>query len=140
MQKAACFRYSCGRWSPDKGKCGQGGRRSGNSCSSSGYEITRSLSAQFDARVIVSMGHRPVLLVVTTVLVRRKQTSSSVLRCTIRYDTIHYSIFTCSQKLTNSQLNLPYGTKQTRMCANAQPDGRPAEHRWRPLFNAAKFG
>jgi len=26
------------------------------------------------------------------------------------------------------------------MWANAQPDGRPAEHRWRPLFNAAKFG
>ena len=31
-------------------------------------------------------------------------------------------------------------TKQTRMWANAQPDGRPAEHRWRPVFNAAKFG
>jgi len=30
-------------------------------------------------------------------------------------------------------------TKQTRMWANAQRDGRPAEHRWRPLFNAAKF-
>ena len=30
--------------------------------------------------------------------------------------------------------------KKTRMWANAQPDGRPAEHRWRPLFNAAKFG
>ena len=29
---------------------------------------------------------------------------------------------------------------QTRMWANAQPDGRLAEHRWRPLFNAAKFG
>jgi len=29
---------------------------------------------------------------------------------------------------------------QTRMWANAQPDGRPAEHRWRPLFNAPKFG
>ena len=28
----------------------------------------------------------------------------------------------------------------TRMWDNAQPDGRPAEHRWRPLFNAAKFG
>ena len=28
----------------------------------------------------------------------------------------------------------------TRMWANAQPDGRPAEHRWRPLFSAAKFG
>jgi len=27
----------------------------------------------------------------------------------------------------------------TRMWVNAQPDGRPAEHRWRPLFNAAKF-
>ena len=30
--------------------------------------------------------------------------------------------------------------QETRMWANAQPDGRPAEHRWRPLFNAAKFG
>ena len=29
---------------------------------------------------------------------------------------------------------------ETRMWANAQPDGRPVEHRWRPLFNAAKFG
>jgi len=28
----------------------------------------------------------------------------------------------------------------TRMWANAQRDGRPAEHRWRPLFNGAKFG
>jgi len=26
------------------------------------------------------------------------------------------------------------------MWANAQADGRPAEHRWRPLLNAAKFG
>ena len=28
----------------------------------------------------------------------------------------------------------------TRMWANAQRDGRSAEYRWRPLFNAAKFG
>ena len=28
----------------------------------------------------------------------------------------------------------------TRMWANAQRDGRPVEYRWRPLFNAAKFG
>jgi len=28
----------------------------------------------------------------------------------------------------------------TRMWANAQRDGRHAEYRWRPLFNAAKFG
>jgi len=33
-----------------------------------------------------------------------------------------------------------YCTMVTRMWANAQRDGRPAEHRWRPLFNAAKFG
>jgi len=26
------------------------------------------------------------------------------------------------------------------MWANAQRDGRPAKYRWRPLFNAAKFG
>ena len=29
---------------------------------------------------------------------------------------------------------------KTRMWANAQRDGRSAEYRWRPLFNAAKFG
>jgi len=28
---------------------------------------------------------------------------------------------------------------KTRLWANAQRDGRPAEHSWRPLFNAAKF-
>jgi len=28
----------------------------------------------------------------------------------------------------------------TRIWANAQRDGRPAECRWRPLFNAANFG
>jgi len=26
------------------------------------------------------------------------------------------------------------------MWTNAQRDGRPAKHRWRRLFNAAKFG
>jgi len=26
------------------------------------------------------------------------------------------------------------------MWANVQRDGRPAEYRWRPLFNAAQFG
>jgi len=30
--------------------------------------------------------------------------------------------------------------KLTRMWVNAQRDGRPSEYRWRPLFNAAKFG
>jgi len=31
-------------------------------------------------------------------------------------------------------------TVTTRMWANAQRDGHPAEYRWRPLFNAAKLG
>ena len=31
-------------------------------------------------------------------------------------------------------------TYKLEMWANAQYDGRPAEHRWRPLLNAAKFG
>jgi len=30
--------------------------------------------------------------------------------------------------------------KTLEMWANAQRDGRPVEYRWRPLFNAAKFG
>jgi len=30
--------------------------------------------------------------------------------------------------------------KELEMWANAQRDGHPAEYRWRPLFNAAKFG
>jgi len=30
--------------------------------------------------------------------------------------------------------------ERTRMWANDQRDGLPAEHRWRPLFNDAKFG
>jgi len=29
---------------------------------------------------------------------------------------------------------------ENRMWANAQRDGRPAEYRWRPVLNAAKFG
>ena len=38
-----------------------------------------------------------------------------------------------NKRLTTSKYNI------TRMWANAQPDGRPAEHRRRPLFNAAKY-
>ena len=31
-------------------------------------------------------------------------------------------------------------SSQLEMWASAQRDGRPAEYRWRPLFDAAKFG
>ena len=30
--------------------------------------------------------------------------------------------------------------KKIRIWANAQRDGRPAEYRWHPVLNAAKFG
>jgi len=33
-----------------------------------------------------------------------------------------------------------YDRYKLEMWAIAQRDGRPAEFRWRPLFNAAKFG
>ena len=79
---------------------------------------------------------------------------------TLRYDTEVYrrsthlatpyvsSRLTYVTKLTGSQFILSHVTvrenyrkrTKTRMWANAQRDGRPAEHRWCPLFNAAKFG
>jgi len=31
-------------------------------------------------------------------------------------------------------------TDNARMWADGQHDGHPSEDRWRPLFNAAKFG
>jgi len=74
---------------------------------------------------------------------------AKVIGATSSYDGLYWSILTCDKKLASSQLNLPHGTKQkrvtkklqtTRMWANAQRDGHPAEHRWRPLFNATKFG
>jgi len=40
----------------------------------------------------------------------------------------------------NRQINVTEIHNETRMWANAQHDGRPAKYRWRPLFNAAKFG
>jgi len=46
--------------------------------------------------------------------------------------------FTTETRMCGSDILVT--TVKTRMWANAQPDGRPAEHRWRPLFNAAKFG
>jgi len=41
--------------------------------------------------------------------------------------------------LANARRHLA-NEKKTRMWSNAQRDGRPAVYRWRPLFNAAKFG
>ena len=55
---------------------------------------------------------------------------------------IHLTIYneTRHKRLTSDERLSLAQHAQTRMWANAQRDGRPAEYRWRPLFNAAKFG
>jgi len=45
-----------------------------------------------------------------------------------------------AEKISNKQVLQRVNETRTRMWANAQRDGRPSEHRWRPLFNATKFG
>jgi len=45
-----------------------------------------------------------------------------------------------SIEVLKQRMNTMAEVDGTRMWANAQRDGHPAEYRWRPLFNAAKFG
>ena len=45
----------------------------------------------------------------------------------------------CQWRITASSVYVRIFPKLEKW-ANAQLDGRPAEHRWRPLFNSAKFG
>jgi len=66
--------------------------------------------------------------------------------CPARHKTGHFGDILPSQLLgiVPKKLNITQQKQttqeKTRMWANAQRDGRPAEYRWRPLFNAAKFG
>jgi len=62
---------------------------------------------------------------------------------------LFYSHFSGTSQVSRCQKKSPSGLygakpkqthKKLEMWANAQRDGRPAAHRWRPLFNAAKFG
>jgi len=46
----------------------------------------------------------------------------------------------CNKKLNIQRRGGNAKHVQLEMWANAQRDGRPAEYKWRPLFNAAKFG
>ena len=46
----------------------------------------------------------------------------------------------CDVTITDEIRMKPEIPDKLEMWANAQRDGRPAEYRWRPLFNAAKFG
>jgi len=54
------------------------------------------------------------------------------------------ALYDCQSVCHSVHLGLVFETAETiiklEMWANAQRDGRPAEYRWRPLFNAAKFG
>jgi len=46
---------------------------------------------------------------------------------------------TAQGRIRQTIMRLTLKQTKTRMWANAQCNGRPAEHRWRPLFNDAKF-
>jgi len=49
-------------------------------------------------------------------------------------------IFTLQLNSFSEQFIFIDKLNKLEMWANAQRDGRPAEYRWRSLFNAAKFG
>ena len=63
---------------------------------------------------------------------------SDMKHVTTRYDTLHLRA-PKSWWITSLLCSMEAKKNKTRMWANAQPDGRPAEHRWCPLFNAPKF-
>ena len=46
----------------------------------------------------------------------------------------------CRKTHSGKELTKQNEYTKLEMWANAQRDGRPAEYRWRPLFNATKFG
>jgi len=48
-------------------------------------------------------------------------------------------MFTFAKNYRNIDTKLLMREKKLEMWANAQRDGRPAKHRWRPLFNAANL-
>jgi len=50
----------------------------------------------------------------------------------IQFDSTNHQL---QQQIAHSEIQMT-----TRNVANAQRDGRPAEHRWRPLFDATKSG
>jgi len=50
----------------------------------------------------------------------------------------HTIIFDCEIYMRYAVFQIK--SSETRMWANVQCDGHPAEYSWHPLFNAAKFG
>jgi len=64
--------------------------------------------------------------------------NSSVQNCK---QSVHFSCANVKTNCMHYTLFIQYTIiNQLEMWANAQRDSRPAEYRWRPLFNAAMFG
>ena len=57
-----------------------------------------------------------------------------------RYTTLWNINVRKTETTKQPETSIMINSSLTRMWAHVQRDGRPAEHRWRPLFNAAKFG
>jgi len=53
------------------------------------------------------------------------------------YLQLQTAIFTINDNQQLIPTTLQHKYKKTRMWADAQRDGRPAEYRWRPVLNAA---
>ena len=70
---------------------------------------------------------------------RARNTAARVQRHARINDLIHRALIRADMPATKEPLDLSR-KDGTRMWANAQRDGRPDEHRWSALFNAAKFG
>jgi len=55
------------------------------------------------------------------------------------YCTIRYTIFACAQKLTNSQLNLPHGTKQKKSSEETKNKKTEMLRRNGPVIKSVEF-
>jgi len=71
----------------------------------------------------------------------RVWTLKYLLTANFRHEGIRPMLRLLRAQLALAKTHQPFiNSYETRMWVNAQRDGRPAEYRWRPLFNAAKLG
>jgi len=80
--------------------------------------------------VIMSMSGSPIVSRMCRVLCRSCREPLSLplfTRSVNGFDTIRYAIFTCAQKLTNNQFDLPHATKQKRAVKKLKTKIRDAQ-------------
>ena len=70
----------------------------------------------------------------------RECTYKSILRCNSVVGLGEYVSILVSKADLTTETKQRKTNPELEIWANAQRDGRPAEHRWSPLFNAPKFG